>query len=82
MRIVREYVTKREYKGKTIEVKVLDGFDEDKRVTLLYCAKYHPSFKRLEDSSTDRVRHEIECLFRDAKKQIDDNGFVKKIFKK
>ena len=82
MRIIREYVTKKDYNGKTIEVKVVDGFDDDTRVTLLYCSKYYPSVIRLENVSTGRVQAEIENLFRIAEEQINNKGFVKKLFKK
>lgn len=82
MRIIQEYEVKRAYNGKIIRVRVCEGFEDNRNVTLLYCSKYHPFVERLENASCTRVLDEIELLFKIAETKIDEKGFVKILKKK
>lgn len=77
---VNEYTIVRKYKGKVIEVKVRDYFIDGRRSTTITC-KYNPIMFGFSDATDDKINAFIEKDFRIAKKEIDENSFVKKLVK-
>jgi len=77
---VNEYVIRRKYKGKIIEVKVRDYFIDGRRSTTITC-EYNPIMIGFSDATEDKINCFIERDFNIAKKEIDNNSFVKKIVK-
>lgn len=77
---VNEYVIRRKYKGKIIEVKVRDYFIDGRRSTTITC-EYNPIIFGLSDATEDKINCFIERDFNIAKKEIDEKSFVKKIGK-
>lgn len=77
---VNEYVIRRKYKGKIIEVKVRDYFIDGRRSTTITC-EYNPIIFGFSDATEDKINCFIERDFNIAKKEIDEKSFVKKIGK-
>ena len=67
MIVINEYVAKKEYNGKAIEVNIFDGFSDDQRVTKLYCPKYDSTIITLNNPSDEQIKNEIKnrCYFND-----------------
>ena len=75
-----EYVIRRKYKGKIIDIKVRDGFIDGRRSTTITC-KYNPIMFGFSNASDEKVQYFIEKDYEIAKKEIDEKSFVKKIVK-
>ena len=75
-----EYVIERKYKGKIVHIKVRDGFIDGRRSTTIKC-KYNPIVIGFSDGTDEKVQNFIERDFMIAKKEIDENCFVKKLVK-
>lgn len=75
-----EFVIRRKYKGKIIEVKVKDGFVDGRRSTTITC-DYNPNMFGFSNASDEKVDYFINRDFEIAKKEIDNRSLVKKIGK-
>ena len=80
MEEVNEYVVARESKGKIIEVKVKDYFYDGRRSTTITC-KYNPIMIGFSDGTDRKIKYFIEREFLLAKREIDQNCFVKRFRK-
>lgn len=75
-----EYIIERKYKGKIVHIKVRDGFIDGRRSTTIKC-KYNPIVIGFSDGTDEKVQYFINKNYEIAKKEIDENSFVKKLTK-